>query len=337
MSLINTGELGNMLIGAFIGELSDIHTKNEATLEASAYPTIVNNTALTFATTSAFDISHIRTLIPSSRTDLSEFQRTHINMKELVKTRLDMYQFQHFLKGLASTDTLDVYGILINLGSDKRLNPLHPLVAQAISTGVIRLPDTFEVIIYPMTKEQKISQKGLETNVTAAVSILNFTNENGQTAREVIKPKNSLYSDINNLAKTTDPLNFTVEFQSKESSTMRNVITPVQFASDGVVTPYYGIIQSEHRESGYRSQQLSPMLSGNIQTGSTEFGTTCTGDLSSSRYSSLHVLNGLNLNSAYFKDTVSVSSFHWIKACQLISIEILCAEPEYDEKTEEKE
>lgn len=337
MSLINTGELGNMLIGAFIGELSDIHTKNEATLEASAYPTVVSNTALTFATTSAFDTSHIRALIPSSRIYLEEFQRTHINMSELVKTHLDMYQLQHFLRGLAKTDTLDVYGMLINLGSDKRLNPLHPLVAQAISTGAIKLPETFEVIIYPMQKEQKIAQKGLETNVTAAVHILNFVNEHGQTAREVIKPKNSLYSDISNLAKTTDPLNFTVEFQSKESSTMRNVIIPVQFASDGVVTPYYGVIQSEHRDGGYRSQQLSPMLSGNIQTGDTSFGSTCTGDLSSSRYSSLHVLNGFNLNSAYFKEAVSNSSLHWIKACQLISIEILCAESDHVEKTKEEE
>ncbi len=258
-------------------------------------------------------------------------------MGELVKTHLDIHQFQHFLRGLTATDTLDIYGILINLGSNKRLNPLHPLVAQAINTGAIKLPDTFEVIIYPIQKTQKITQKGLETNVTAAVHILNFVNENGQTAREVIKPKNSLYSDISNLAKSADPLNFTIEFQSKESSTMRNVITPVQFASDGVITPYYGVMHSEYHDGYYRSQQLSPMLTGNINTHDTSYGNTCTGDFSNSRYSSLHVLNGFNLNSAYFKDTVSNSSIYWIKACQLISIELLCTEPEHDEKTEEKE
>ncbi len=84
MSLINTGELGNMLIGAFIGELSDIHTKNESSLEISTYPTVVDNTALTFATTSAFDTSHIKALIPSSCIHVSIYANSnaHISVWE---------------------------------------------------------------------------------------------------------------------------------------------------------------------------------------------------------------------------------------------------------------
>lgn len=336
MSLINHSELGNMLIGAYVGELMDIHTKNEAQLEVAQYPTVSQNYELTFAVTRAFDDSLIRSLIPSSRSELHEFIQSNINMSELIKTRLDIHQLRQFIKGLNNTDTLDIYGMLINLGNDKRVNPLHPFVAQAIVSGAITLPETFEVIIYPMTKEKKITQKGLEENVTAAVHLLNFINQNGQTAREVVKPQNSIYSDIRELIKSPNPLEFSVAFKSQESSTMQHVLTPVQFASDGVVTPYYGVIQSTFNRDQYVSQQLSPMLTGNIQTGNTSNGNTCTGDLSNTRYSSLRVLNGFNLNSAYFKNTVSPAAFHWIKACQLISIELLCDEPSNAEEKEEE-
>ena len=337
--LVNPNELGNMLIGAYIGELIDIHSKNESQLEAAQYPTVSDNYELTFATTSAFDSSLIKSLIPTDRTDLKEFIDRNINMRELVKARLDMSQLQQFLNGLRDTDSLDIYGMLINIGSDKRINPLHPFIAQAIVSGAIKLPETFEVVIYPMTKEKKITQKGLEENVTAAVHLLNFINQNGQTAREVIKPRNSVYTDIRSIIQSANPLDFSVEFQSQESTTMEHVLTPVQFASDGVVTPYYSVIQSTFSKGSgsYVSNQLTPMLSGNIQTTDTDTGNTCTGDLSNSRYASLRVLNGLNMSSAYFSGTVSNASFHWIKACQLVSIELLCAEPSDVEETEKEE
>lgn len=337
MSLINTSELGNMLIGAYVGELLDIHTKNESQLEVAQYPSVSGAYELNFATTSQFDVKHIRSLIPSSCQSLPAFIRENVDMSELAKTRIDFQQFTQFIQNFKETDTLDIYGIMINLGHESRINPLHPFVAQAIVSGAIQLPETFEVIVYPMQKEKKITQKGLEENVTAAVHLLNFINQNGQTAREVIKPKNSVYTDIRELLKSSNPLDFAVEFQSQESSSMMNVLTPIQYASDGVVTPYYGVVQSRFTNGSYSSQQCSPMLTGNLRSRSTDFDYTCTGDLSSTRYASLRVLNGFNLNSAYFDGTVSAASFHWIKACQLISIELLSSEPSDVEETQEKE
>ena len=336
MSYVNPRELGNMLIGAYIGELCDIHSKNETQLEVAQYPTISSNYELNFATTEVFDISNVKSLMPSSRSTLSEFVRSNIQMKELVKAKLSMDHLKNFLTQLKESDSLDIYGMLINLGSDKRINPLHPFIAQYIVNGSIQLPEEFEVIIYPMVKEKKIDRKGVETNLIAVVSLLNFINQKGQTAREVIKPKNSVFGDIRSLIECADPLEFTVEFQSQESSTMQNIITPVQFASDGVVTPYYGVIESTYSGGYYKSRQLSPMLTGNIQTTDTSYGNTCTGDLSNTRYSSLRVLNGVNMSSVYFDGMVSPSAFHWIKACQLVSIELLCDEAPNGEETQKE-
>lgn len=337
MSKINSGEFGNMLIGAYIGEIIDIHTKNTSEMIATTYPTVTENSALTFATTSTFDSSSIKALLPSARNSLPEFQRTHINMSQLAKTTLDLEQLKQFINNFSNTERLEIYGIMINLENGKRLNPLHPLIAQAIVSGNIQLPETFDVIVYPMQKEQKITTAGLEKNVTAVVELVNFLNQNGQTAYENIKPKHSVFTDIQNISKLADPLEYVVEFQSAESTVMNNVITPVQYATDGVITPYYGVVQSVHRSDGYVSHQLSPMLSGNINTTGMSFGNTCTGDLSNKRYANLHVLNGFNMSSAYTLDTVSTASIYWIKACQLVSIELLNAEVEHVKETQEKE
>jgi hypothetical protein len=336
---INTAELGNMLIGAYVGELINMHEKNQSTIEESVYPTVSSDLEVSFATTESFNIGSIKALIPSDCMELNPFIRENINMSELVKTTLSYDQLNNFLLQLKKTDALDIYGMIINLGKDARINPLHPFIAQAIASGRITLPETFEVVIYPMSKKQKISSKGLETNVTAAVELLNFVNQKGQTVKESVKPSNSSYSDIRSFLASANPLTFPVEFTTNESSTMRNVMTPVQFASDGVITPYYGVIESQFEGGSYRSRQLSPMLSGNINTNNTSYGNTCTGDLSNSYYSSLRVLNGFNMSSAYFQSTVSKASFHWIKACQLISIELLTSnesEPTHVEEAEEK-
>lgn len=335
MSLINPSELGNMLIGAYVGEIMDIHEKNAAIIEEAAYPTVHDNCELTFATTREFSGS-AQALYPSrNRKNIREHLSSTVTMSELVKTRLTTPQFMHFLQGLRDTKTLDVYGIIINLGRNRRINPLHPMVAQALASGKITLPEDFEVIVYPMTKSQKISQDDLETNVTAIVEVVNFLNVNSLLAIEKSKPKNSVFQDIRSLMQSPNPLNHTIEFQS-DSEDIQNVLIPVQLASDGIMTPYYGILESKFDGSSYKTRQISPMLSGNTQ-GLQNWGSTCTGDLSSSRYSSLHVLNGFNINSAYFTDTVNNASYHWIKACQLVSIEILTTEPENVEETKEKE
>ena len=337
-NFINHSELGNMLIGAYVGELMDIHAKSSSAIEEVQYPTVSSNQELTFSVTTPFDHSLITHLMPESNfIEYPEFIDMIINMSQLVKTRIDEHQLIQFLRNFQDTDELNIYGMMINLGGDSRINPLHPFVANAIVNGSITLPETFEVIIYEMQKPKKIGKKGLEDHVTGVVNLVNFINQNGQSAKEVIKPKNPLYADIRNLVSSSNMMDFTVEFDSKESALMPNVLIPVQFAANSIITPYYGVVQSIYDGSKYNSAQCSPMFSGNIQSSSTRLGGTCTGDLSNSRYSSLRVLNGFNLSSAYFTTTVNNSVFHWIKACQLVSIELLCSKDSNVEETKEKE
>lgn len=84
------------------------------------------------------------------------------------------------------------------------------------------------------------------------------------------------------------------------------VVIPIQFVSDGLLVPYYGIILSKGGNgNSYKSRQVGLICTGNIRASldgrSNDYNDTCTGDHPNNMFSSLYSLNIMNYNSMFHK------------------------------------
>ena len=215
------------------------------------------------------------------------------------------------------------YGMLI-MFDEKKLNPLHPIIAAMITAGEIRLPDTFTLVMYPYAARRMVDTTYADSYKVDIVSMLTSIRSSQFLPTVSYRAQNNMVTDTRTLV-TEDIGRVNVRFQENGES-IRNAVIPVQLTTRGIVYPYYGLIES-HGGGGnnYTSRNLYPCLSGNIDTQSEGSGQTCVGDLNNNAFSSLYVLANMNIDSMYFSDVYTDGSIDFISACQSVSAEFLAA------------
>ena len=214
--------------------------------------------------------------------------------------------------------TLPFFGLIISTKTQK-INPLHPLIAQQIQLGHLKLPDIFTLNIYPAVSHSKIDSRHVENNIAAIVKILEMVPSSAIKASVSIKPAHELNHDLKDLRSATF-----MQRKIQMHVSGRNpdfVLTPVQFHVKSLISPWYGLVTSKYSGGTYTSLNLFPYLTGNVNAGAgTTLGSTCTGSLSPNNYTSLEVLNRLNSESTFSQSSVpQTDKFAFPLACQSLS------------------
>ena len=238
-----------------------------------------------------------------------------------------------------------IYGILVIQGNE-RYNIMHPIIAKMISTGEIKLKETFKIVVYSYVDRYKLRDAStLDSNVERIVDITNMIQSNGYKAKGAIIYENNV--NIEEASRQELYNDATFAFSMEGGARPEYGIAPVQLMSAEIAIPYYGIIGSKTDGGEYYSVDLAPMMSGNLDRyigGSTEWWNTCTGDESNRYFKSLFVMNNMNLNSLYYESILDGDFRQWVFDCQMFSIylmfpdEVQEAEKVYatTEKVEEK-
>jgi hypothetical protein len=202
----------------------------------------------------------------------------------------------------------------------KKINPLHPVIAAMITANEISLPETFTIIIYPYYSKQSISMSNSEEYEGKIVEGISRLREEQHIPSVEYRASNNLHNDVNAfLTNQNHQINF-----RENGATVRYALIPVQLATHGITFPYYGLVYSTKDGSdSYRSMNIYPCLSGNIDTAFGGTGNTCVGDLSNYNFSSLYVLGNMNINSMYYSEVFTSESLTFIHACQKVSTAFL--------------
>jgi len=214
------------------------------------------------------------------------------------------------------------YGMII-VDENKKINPLHPMIAAMITAGEIKLSKRFTIIVYPYGSRRYADADIIDGLSRSIVSLIGLIRQ-GQYLPEVsYEPSSSLESDIR--TSSVSPGTCVISF-SERGRVVEDAVIPVQLATRGIVYPYYGMILSS-RNSGapYSSKNLYPILSGNIDTVANVPGATCVGGLSNYAFSSLYVLSNMNIESMYFSEVFTAKTDAFIMASQIVSAELLAA------------
>lgn len=111
---------------------------------------------------------------------------------------------------------------------------------------------------------------------------------------------------------------------STNLSTDSEILIPIQFVSDGLLVPYYGLVLSKGGNgNSYKSRQVGYISSGNIRAGleggSNNYNDTCTGDNPNNMFSSLYSLNIMNYNSMFNKSLLATGWETQVYVSQYIS------------------
>jgi len=214
------------------------------------------------------------------------------------------------------------YGMIV-VDGDRKINPMHPVIAAMIAAREIRLSDTFTIIMYPYQEQKSINTDFSEKYSKEIVEMLSSIRNEQYLPSISYAPTNSLDNDIR--AMVSDVNGVSITFRSN-GDRINDVIIPVQLATTSIVYPFYGLIHSSNNGGGsYTSNHLYPCLSGNIDTMSTGRGQTCVGSLNNYSFSSLYVLSNMNIRSMYFSEVFSAASDNFIAACQSVSAEFIAA------------
>jgi hypothetical protein len=203
---------------------------------------------------------------------------------------------------------------------EQRFNILHPITAIMIVSGQIPLDKPVTAVIYRYQIKRDIDEDNSnlygEKIQELCVEVMN----NKTTPTLSLEPRRSLQDDIRDFAVNS---NHEISFRER-SSNSSEIIIPVQLATSGLTMPWYGLIHTRKSGGGYSSKNLFPMLSGNVSSPFlASMGSTCTGNHDSSMFSSLYVLNNMNIGSMYFGETVPIDVHTFVDACQEVSIKAL--------------
>lgn len=225
-----------------------------------------------------------------------------------------------YARMFASEENLgSFYGMVIVDGA-KKVNPLHPVIASMIMTKEMHLSGTFTIIVYPYRAggEHTPSMSRVDAFSSRLISMISTIREE-RYLPQISYACSESYRDTAQKALLNGLNHCPIPFR-EGGQEVRGAMIPVHLATRGIVYPYYGMIKSRKSPgSSYASGNLFPMLSGNIDTYSDSYGSTCVGDLSNYAFSSLYVLSNMNINSLYFYKVLTYEFRDFVCACQTVS------------------
>jgi len=244
-----------------------------------------------------------------------------------------------FLKNLSAEK--NVYGVIVEKQEEGQsrnskfiFNPLHPLNAFLLSAGIIELPSSGKIHIfefneraqrYNASNEQKINrwEERLKDDYGKVFSyaphILKGRFMQSQNASIPSSEVSALIDD-----PFLESINANIQLDKivddgVDEKLVSSLIIPTQFAIDGMVTPYYGMIFiKDVLEDGMRGYNLSPMYSGNINQSfssdsyesSRRNGSRrniCVGSESLHSTRGWFTLSKININSMFFNDIIDMN------------------------------
>ena len=221
------------------------------------------------------------------------------------------------------------YGMTISY-QNKKLNPLHPVIAGMITAGEIILEETFVIVLYPYKYKAEVDYERMEEYSKDIVN--GITAIRGEQHRPSISYQVT-NSELEDIQSFTNNSSHSIEFR-EDGRNVNYAMIPVQLATEGVTYPYYGLIFSDRSGGGeYKSKNIYPCLSGNIDTATRYDSRTCLGELSSSVFGSLYVLSNMNVNSLYFSDLFTSETLTFVASCQKVSSAFLGAWAKANTKT----
>ena len=228
------------------------------------------------------------------------------------------------------------YGMLI-VDGDKKLNPMHPIIATMITAGEISLSETFTIIVYPYRSRIRPNMDNVGRYSKEIVGMTAKIRSTQYLPTIAYRANRNMNDDVRGMSENVNTSSISF---SESGARVSHAVIPVHLTTISIVYPYYGLIHSQGGGGdGYQSRHLYPCLSGNIDTMGSGRGQTCVGDLNSSAFSSLYVLSNMNINSMYFSEIISRDSYDFISACQSVSAEFLAAAAglSFDEEDPEEE
>jgi hypothetical protein len=212
----------------------------------------------------------------------------------------------------------DFYGVMVADGN-KRYNILHPITAMMIATGEIRLSGLLTAVIYRYSEKRSVD---VDSSNVYAKEIQDITAKvlvNKVVPSISLSLRGSIADIVRSVALEES---YIVNFR-EGSNNSNDIIIPVQLATQGLTMPWYGLIHA-HKNGGHLSKNIFPALSGNISSKFREDASnTCTGNHDSNLYSSLYVLNNMNIASMYYGATVPPDIQNFVDACHEVSISAL--------------
>jgi hypothetical protein len=207
---------------------------------------------------------------------------------------------------------------------DRRYNLLHPVVSAMLIAGTIKLSSKITAVLYRYEEKKEVDEE-LSSNYEDQIKdVCAYIIRKKTSPSLSLEPRTSLREDIKSIVFDSD---YEIQFRERNSNSDMIAI-PVQLATNGGLTmPWYSLIYThKNYGGGYSSVNLFPMSSGNV---SSQFGNsaggTCTGNHDSSMFSSLYVLNNMNISSMYFNACVPIDVASFVDACQRVSLFVLKA------------
>ena len=262
-----------------------------------------------------------------------------VDQSKIMKVKGSKQTLAAFADMMTTKDNIGrFYGMILSYG-DKKINPLHPVIAMMIAAGEIVLPEEFTIIVYPYLHRVEVDMSKVDEYSKELVVMISEIRADQYIPDISYAPSNNLRNDIQSLLTNE---NHVVRFRESGVRVVTAVI-PVHLATKQIVFPYYGLIRSHSGSGGssYYSGNLFPCLSGNIDTRGQDGGQTCVGELNNAAFSSLYVLSNMNIDSMYFGDVYTIESDNFIQSCQSVSAAFLLAaagmtatEEEAEEPTE---
>ncbi len=268
--------------------------------------------------------------------DFNDFQRKYISRSITTVSYNKSVYLPTLLKRLALDQK--TYGVVIQKG-DFIVNPLHPLVAFSVTSGMMALPEEGELHIfewsdYVLDKIKTLSDDSLtkfknrkkffEQEYTDTFDLFKYL-----IKTPVVEKRDAFISDrgIKELIDSPliDDINTEIEVSvstgdSSSSSKIKSIIIPTQLAISNIVTPYYGMLLLGSPRGDITGWGVTPMLSGNLNQGlgdgatfravreRSDYGNVCTGSESSTNASGWSTLSKVNLNSMFVDELVSTKA-----------------------------
>ena len=238
-------------------------------------------------------------------------------------------------EAVTSDEDAHIYGIIWASDTDNnfRLNLLHPIVINSILQGeyaaLIQMESLGTLYIYEYTNKgaYKPKHEFADEVLVRWVEILEVINTESYSPNTTLTCSTNMSSLCNAIRQGATPMEQAKVAFSESGSNPRHVITPTMFVTQGMLFPYYGAIQSRNSGSGYDSRDLMHFGSCNLNHSRDigNWGSTCTGNLSSSVYASLRVLTNLNTGSPHHTDVIAKGTDvrTYVKTTQEISMSLL--------------
>ncbi len=229
------------------------------------------------------------------------------------------------------------YGVIIQDGSNNRhmVNPLHPLVAFSITSGLMELPEEGNLHVFEWStsslriteqtsdRKKKKEAKFYESEYTKVFGMFQYL------IRKPVKEKRTASISDDELRRLIESplaedintrIDIRIDTNSGDDINTKTIIVPTQLAISNMATPYYGLMYLNNpKMSNIKGYNMSPMLSGNLNQnlgsvgtfsdtiGNTGSGNVCTGSENSTGHRGWSTLSKVNINSMFNEDLVSTN------------------------------